>query len=177
MSNIGNASAADQTACCSSGTTIGLIGVFLFLIVVYVVIHYTRCLELEPDGRWHDRQKPGLDPSAIAALPSFAYRRGADGRSGSEECCVCLSVVEEGEVVRVLPSCDHRFHAACVDLWLQVHRTCPLCRADAAPGRAVEGVKTADVAGAPPSPAPPSELHTVVLVMDVGESSASQPMR
>ncbi|URE18285.1 Zinc finger, C3HC4 type (RING finger) [Musa troglodytarum] len=174
MSNNGSASAADQTDCCSSGTTLGLIDVFLFLIVVYVVIHYTRYLELEANGRWHDRQKPGLYPSAIAALPSFAYQRGADGRSSSEECCVCVSVVEEGEVVRVLPSCDHRFHAACVDLWLQGHPTCPLCRADAAPGRAVEGVK---VTGARPSPAPPAELHTVVSVMDVGESSASQPMR
>ncbi|KAJ8470976.1 hypothetical protein OPV22_025319 [Ensete ventricosum] len=173
MSNNGSASAADRTACCSSGTPLGLICVFLILIVVYVVIHYTCLLELGPDGLWHDRQKPGLDPSAIAALPSFAYRRGADGRSGSEECCVCLSVVEEGEVVRVLPSCDHWFHAACVDLWLRGHPTCPLCRADAAPGRKFEGVKTADVTGAPPPP----ELHTVVLAMDVGESSASQSMR
>lgn len=44
------------------------------------------------------------------------------------ECVVCLSLFEEDEDVRVLPRCCHSFHAACIDSWLLLHSTCPLCR-------------------------------------------------
>jgi E3 ubiquitin-protein ligase ATL41 len=86
----------------------------------------------------------GLSPSAVAALPSFLYHRGVavggssdvDGRGegggsgrGWAQCAVCLSLVQEGEMVRQLPACMHLFHVGCVDTWLQSHSTCPLCRA------------------------------------------------
>ena len=82
----------------------------------------------------------GLSPSAVAALPSFAFRRGlaVAGRgegsgSGSgrgwAQCAVCLSLVQEGEPVRRLPACAHLFHVCCIDMWLRSQSTCPLCRA------------------------------------------------
>ncbi|XP_077219656.1 E3 ubiquitin-protein ligase RHA2B-like [Tasmannia lanceolata] len=44
------------------------------------------------------------------------------------ECCVCLSMLEEGDGTRKLP-CRHLFHEVCVDRWLNLYgRTCPLCR-------------------------------------------------
>lgn len=45
-------------------------------------------------------------------------------------CVVCMSIMVNAEVVRVLP-CNHEFHAACVDKWLRNNRTCPICRRDA----------------------------------------------
>lgn len=45
-------------------------------------------------------------------------------------CVVCMSSLESEEFVRVLP-CAHEFHAACVDKWLWIKRTCPTCRWDA----------------------------------------------
>lgn len=45
-------------------------------------------------------------------------------------CVVCMSIMVNAEVVRVLP-CNHEFHAACVDKWLRTNRTCPICRRDA----------------------------------------------
>ncbi|KAL2945141.1 RING-H2 finger protein ATL52 [Bienertia sinuspersici] len=46
-----------------------------------------------------------------------------------EECVVCLSVFEEGDDVRKLVRCSHKFHAPCIDMWLYSHFDCPLCRA------------------------------------------------
>jgi E3 ubiquitin-protein ligase RNF38/44 len=45
------------------------------------------------------------------------------------ECPVCLSVFAEGEEVKQLSVCKHSFHASCIDIWLNSHSNCPVCRA------------------------------------------------
>lgn len=42
-------------------------------------------------------------------------------------------MLEEGELIKVLPNCKHDFHSECIDKWLGSHSTCPICRADAEP--------------------------------------------
>ncbi|XP_074577910.1 RING-H2 finger protein ATL2-like [Curcuma longa] len=73
---------------------------------------------------------PGLDPSAIAALLARPYR-STEGGDGA--CAICLSAVEDAEMVRVLPGCGHLFHVGCIDMWLGSHCTCPVCRAAVEP--------------------------------------------
>ncbi|TVU33266.1 hypothetical protein EJB05_25058, partial [Eragrostis curvula] len=96
----------------------------------------------------------GLSPSAVAALPSLVYHRGlaagsggagGDGssRGGWAQCAVCLSLVQEGEVVRRLPACMHLFHVCCIDMWLRSHSTCPLCRATVEPTKAASSKEQA----------------------------------
>ncbi|XP_054824570.1 E3 ubiquitin-protein ligase At1g12760-like [Prosopis cineraria] len=43
------------------------------------------------------------------------------------ECCICLSAYDDGVDLRELP-CGHHFHCACVDKWLYINATCPLCK-------------------------------------------------
>ncbi|KAG7956685.1 hypothetical protein I3843_11G135700 [Carya illinoinensis] len=43
------------------------------------------------------------------------------------ECCICLSTYDDGVELRELP-CGHHFHCACVDKWLYINATCPLCK-------------------------------------------------
>ncbi|KAJ1398088.1 Zinc finger, RING-type [Sesbania bispinosa] len=43
------------------------------------------------------------------------------------ECCICLSAYEDGVELRQLP-CGHHFHCTCVDKWLYINATCPLCK-------------------------------------------------
>ncbi|XP_059639451.1 RING-H2 finger protein ATL79-like [Cornus florida] len=54
--------------------------------------------------------------------------REMDDDSSEVECVVCLSQVSGGEKYRILPECHHGFHVHCIDAWLQVRSTCPLCR-------------------------------------------------
>ncbi|KAH6820806.1 hypothetical protein C2S53_018089 [Perilla frutescens var. hirtella] len=44
-------------------------------------------------------------------------------------CAICLENLRQSEVCRVLPACDHQFHAQCIDPWLWKRLTCPTCRA------------------------------------------------
>ncbi|KAF3448507.1 hypothetical protein FNV43_RR09220 [Rhamnella rubrinervis] len=43
------------------------------------------------------------------------------------ECCICLSAYDDGVELRQLP-CGHHFHCGCVDKWLFINATCPLCK-------------------------------------------------
>ncbi|KAJ2650818.1 hypothetical protein IWW40_002080 [Coemansia sp. RSA 1250] len=42
-------------------------------------------------------------------------------------CAICLCDYEEGDVLRLL-ACQHHMHQACVDEWLHINQTCPLCK-------------------------------------------------
>lgn len=45
------------------------------------------------------------------------------------ECCICLSAYDDGDELRELP-CNHHFHCTCIDKWLLICATCPLCKFD-----------------------------------------------
>ncbi|XP_047335927.1 RING-H2 finger protein ATL40-like [Impatiens glandulifera] len=78
--------------------------------------------------------KTGLDPAVIASLPIFAFKKpDAAAAETDDDCSVCLSLLETDEMVRKLPNCNHTFHAECIDMWLESHSTCPICRTEAQP--------------------------------------------
>ncbi|KAI3693938.1 hypothetical protein L1987_76894 [Smallanthus sonchifolius] len=43
------------------------------------------------------------------------------------ECCICLCMYDDGTELRELPCCHH-FHTSCIDKWLYINATCPLCK-------------------------------------------------
>lgn len=43
-------------------------------------------------------------------------------------CSICLEEYGAKEKVRQIKSCEHRFHADCVDHWFLKNTTCPICR-------------------------------------------------
>lgn len=44
-------------------------------------------------------------------------------------CCICLAKYVHNDELRELP-CSHFFHKDCVDKWLKINATCPLCKAE-----------------------------------------------
>lgn len=43
-------------------------------------------------------------------------------------CPICLSEYTSSETVGCLLECEHCFHVKCVDEWLQLNSSCPICR-------------------------------------------------
>ncbi|KAJ0753255.1 putative transcription factor C2H2 family [Helianthus annuus] len=77
----------------------------------------------------------GLDAEVLETFPTFAYStvKGLKIGKGALECAVCLNEFEDEETIRLIPKCDHVFHAECIDAWLEHHVTCPVCRCDLVP--------------------------------------------
>lgn len=44
-----------------------------------------------------------------------------------DKCAICMAHYEVGEEVKTL-TCTHIFHTECIDQWLKLNRTCPVCK-------------------------------------------------
>ncbi|CAI5472289.1 unnamed protein product [Closterium sp. Yama58-4] len=93
----------------------------------------------------------GAAPDEIASLPCFndcsseevgLLWAGTDKERvvhGEDAvCCICLGHYKDGAELRQLP-CNHHFHQSCVDTWLRINASCPLCKVDIS-GRPKEAV-------------------------------------
>ncbi|KAM7484373.1 hypothetical protein LguiA_000382 [Lonicera macranthoides] len=69
--------------------------------------------------------KGGQPPAARSAIESMPAVEIGECEIG--ECVICLEEWGVGEVVKEMP-CKHRFHGNCVEKWLGIHGTCPVCR-------------------------------------------------
>ncbi|KAK3143269.1 hypothetical protein QOZ80_4AG0298310 [Eleusine coracana subsp. coracana] len=80
------------------------------------------------------REFHGMSSQLVKAMPSLIFTKVQEDNCTSSLCAICLEDYMVGEKLRVLP-CRHKFHAACVDLWLTSWRTfCPVCKRDARNG-------------------------------------------
>jgi len=43
-------------------------------------------------------------------------------------CSICIETIQVKEWYKQLPECEHYFHADCIDGWLRLRDSCPLCR-------------------------------------------------
>ncbi|KAL7167709.1 hypothetical protein ACSBR2_038210 [Camellia fascicularis] len=71
----------------------------------------------------------GLDGATIESYPKIVL--GESGRlpkPSDGTCSICLAEYQPKETLRTIPECNHYFHATCIDEWLRMNATCPLCR-------------------------------------------------
>ncbi|KAK2652410.1 hypothetical protein Ddye_012266 [Dipteronia dyeriana] len=114
----------------------GFISIFLCKCFIQNIIHSLQ-LRNNPSGNLVGAAAAattnhGLDPSLIQAFPTFAYSSVKDFRREKYglECAICLAEFRDDSMLRLLTVCYHVFHQDCIDLWLESHKTCPVCRRD-----------------------------------------------
>ncbi|XP_022747847.1 RING-H2 finger protein ATL70-like [Durio zibethinus] len=74
----------------------------------------------------------GLDEEILSSYPKLLYSQAklykVDSLSSASSCSICLGEYKDTDMLRLLPDCGHSFHLQCVDSWLRLHPTCPICR-------------------------------------------------
>ncbi|XP_021717569.1 RING-H2 finger protein ATL66-like [Chenopodium quinoa] len=84
--------------------------------------------EPEIDVEQPEQRTDGLEPFAVAAIPTMKFHRDAFNSTEDLQCSICLGDYQEKEVLRIMPKCCHSFHLSCIDPWLMKQCTCPVCR-------------------------------------------------
>ncbi|KAG6628666.1 hypothetical protein CIPAW_14G028900 [Carya illinoinensis] len=75
-----------------------------------------------------ERGLHGLEPVVVANFPTKKYSDEFLSVAEDAQCTVCLAEFRGEDILRILPYCGHSFHVTCIDIWLQQHSTCPVCR-------------------------------------------------
>ncbi|KAJ1260282.1 hypothetical protein BS78_10G220300 [Paspalum vaginatum] len=100
--------------------------------MLHCVVRCTRSAVAGPVA-WaaHRRANAGLKREDVVALPTATYVASSPHQQQQHApagCAICLSDFADGERIRLLPVCGHRFHVVCIDRWLLAHCSCPTCR-------------------------------------------------
>ncbi|XP_034364745.1 RING finger protein 215 isoform X4 [Arvicanthis niloticus] len=127
---LGGAQAQEQKPLQQLWNAILLVAMLLCTgLVVQAQRQASRQNQLEPGG-----QEDLFKRRVIQRLASLKTRRCRLSRAahslpepGTETCAVCLDYFYNKQWLRVLP-CKHEFHRDCVDPWLMLQQTCPLCK-------------------------------------------------
>lgn len=68
--------------------------------------------------------KEGPAPASKASIEAMpAVKVTEEGT----ECSICLTEFEVGGEVKEMP-CKHKYHSDCIEKWLGIHGSCPVCR-------------------------------------------------
>lgn len=70
----------------------------------------------------------GIKKNALKTFPVVQYSAELKLPGVDTECVICLSEFAPGELLLLLPKCNHGFHVFCIDRWLRLHSSCPKCR-------------------------------------------------
>lgn len=78
----------------------------------------------------------GVDEEILVKYPKFLYCETRPQKGDSilaSGCSICLVDYKDDHMVRILPICGHIFHVKCIDSWLKLHPSCPICRSKPLP--------------------------------------------
>ncbi|EOY26660.1 RING/U-box superfamily protein [Theobroma cacao] len=76
-------------------------------------------------GNVNNQDNSAGDGGILAA--GTAKERAISGEDAV--CCICLAKYADNDELRELP-CIHVFHVECVDKWLKINASCPLCKSE-----------------------------------------------
>ncbi|KAL1830317.1 hypothetical protein ACET3Z_008729 [Daucus carota] len=136
----------------ATALSLGFLLCFALILLSYICFRFSRRRQLNPNNTNHNpnfaatsdngiilsrrifvaededdehNSVIGLDQAVINSYPKFPFVIGAGGDS---VCAICLGEYKDAEMLRMLPDCGHFFHLTCVDEWLRLNASCPVCR-------------------------------------------------
>ena len=105
----------------STGTTLGSLGQPLLGRSMEDILHHIMMNETSHAG------SPPASETAIQALRRQTVCHSTDDpRFGV--CCISQEPFEDGDVVILMPCCNHAYKEVAILQWLRQHNTCPVCR-------------------------------------------------
>ncbi|OWM64081.1 RING-H2 finger protein ATL70-like [Punica granatum] len=157
MSNSAGISPSDSQGTISSlayDVTFVIGFVLLILLILLACCICSRAERQAQNLQFRDgapaRQGHGINEATLSSYPKLSYSKAKHERGGesiASGCSICLVDYKESDMLRSLPRCGHMFHVKCVDPWLRMHSTCPICRTSPHLGTRVSIPET----GLPPS--------------------------
>ncbi|XVF55887.1 hypothetical protein PTKIN_Ptkin06aG0072300 [Pterospermum kingtungense] len=125
------------------------VGILLLITTITLASYFCTRTHQQPQAApsRRNRQEPagidsesfvvdvGLDEQTIKSYPKLLYSEAKlKNKDSTATCCsICLADYKSSDTLRLLPDCNHLFHLKCVDPWLRLHPTCPLCRTSPIP--------------------------------------------
>ena len=71
----------------------------------------------------------GLDGPTIESYPRIILGESRRlPKPDDNTCSICLCEYKPKETLKTIPECKHCFHSDCIDEWLLLNATCPVCR-------------------------------------------------
>ncbi len=84
---------------------------------------------------YHNSHSPQYDNyfkscNEINSILGKSYKIKDNDKLIGENCMICMEQYKIREFKRIIPNCQHIFHKKCIDKWLQMNASCPVCRYD-----------------------------------------------
>ncbi|XP_026441252.1 putative RING-H2 finger protein ATL21A [Papaver somniferum] len=93
--------------------------------------HQTQT-ELSTAGLLLQQSSParsGLDETTIQSYPQVVLCQSRKFLNPENiTCSICLADYTPKDTLKSIPECNHYFHVNCIDEWLRVNGSCPVCR-------------------------------------------------
>ncbi|OMP12171.1 Zinc finger, RING-type [Corchorus olitorius] len=71
----------------------------------------------------------GLDGPTIESYPKIVIGESRRlPKPDDNTCPICLCEYLPKDTLKTIPQCQHCFHSDCIDEWLRLNATCPICR-------------------------------------------------
>nr|XP_039264900.1 RING finger protein 150-like [Styela clava] len=104
---------------------------FLILMIIsltWLIVYYVQRFRLvqTPDIL---KQRRNQARKIINELPKKILKEGDKELLNDDICPICIESYKVCDILRILP-CDHILHRKCVDPWLRMKETCPMCKLD-----------------------------------------------
>ena len=99
----------------------------LFLPVTTYTLDYISTSVYQSDPRFLSRPRVPTTSRPLDVGRQIVTVQPYHQEALNNACSICLADFESSERVAML-KCKHALHAACLDLWLKVKRSCPVCR-------------------------------------------------